>query len=597
MVRSISTISQLSKVDFSKKYEEAVKTLNTLQSNAQTLERIRKERDKRSSFIIPNMISFIERAGMSMDDIDKLSIIHVCGTKGKGSTCAFSECILRQQGYKTGFFSSPHLVEVRERFKINGMSISKESFSSYFWEVYSRLDETKDSHNGTMPAYFGFLTVMAFHIFMKENVDVAIMEVGIGGQYDSTNVIRKPVVCGVTSLGLDHTSILGTSIEKIAWNKAGIFKPNSVAVTVDQKMEAMKVLQERAQENEIPLYVVPPLQDYSSFGDLQLGIRGTKQTLNASLALQMCKLWMDKKEQENGSIISHGTASSGLSSDLPVLAAFSLTSQMQKGLTVCHWPGRNQCIKRTGITYYLDGAHTVESIEQCVEWFKEASAEERSSILGKVVKILVFNSTGDRDPATLITPLVDCDFSAAVFCPNIICDTFNTADMTNFTVSRERQDQKCLENKEIWERVSRLKLNHSKNGLDFDREIGLQPNQKRRKHQHIYNESEVEIINISHADQSRLELSVKEVMPSAVEDLKDNIGQLQNEIVIWTESFPSISKALSWATQGRDPSLIENLKIPCVPNNLKEADHIQILITGSLHLIGGVMNVINEEVL
>lgn len=75
-----------------------------------------------------------------------------------------------------------------------------------------------------MPAYFGFLTVMAFHVFMKENVDVAIMEVGIGGEYDSTNVIRKPAVCGVTSLGLDHTSILGTSIEKIAWNKAGIFK-------------------------------------------------------------------------------------------------------------------------------------------------------------------------------------------------------------------------------------------------------------------------------------------------------------------------------------------------------------------------------------
>lgn len=170
--------------------------------------------------------------------------------------------------------------------------------------------------------------------------------------------------------------------------------------------------------------------------------------------------------------------------------------------------------------------------------------------------------------------------------------------MTNFTVSRERQDKKCLENKEIWERISRLKLRHSQNSLDdIPEESRMQPDKKKRKHQYSTNQSTGITNSSQYVDQSRLELGFKEVKSSAVEDVKDDLSQPQNGMVIWTEYFPSISKTLSWATQGRDPSIADNIKIPCLPNNLKDSDHIQILITGSLHLIGGVLTVINEEVL
>lgn len=109
--------------------------------------------------------------------------------QGKGSTCSFCESILRQHGLKTGFYSSPHLVQVRERIRINGDPISRELFAKYFWEVYDLLIKQKENDND-MPAYFKFLTVMAFYVFLKENVDAAIIEVGIGGLYDCTNVLR-----------------------------------------------------------------------------------------------------------------------------------------------------------------------------------------------------------------------------------------------------------------------------------------------------------------------------------------------------------------------------------------------------------------------
>ncbi|VDI09911.1 folylpolyglutamate synthase [Mytilus galloprovincialis] len=131
------------KIDVNKKYEECVKTLNTLQSNAQTLEKTRLTRDKLAPLHVPNMVKWASRVGITLDDIDRLKVIHVSGTKGKGSTCAYCESILRHQGFKTGFFSSPHLVEVRERFQVNGQPLSREKFVDYFWDVYNKLEATK----------------------------------------------------------------------------------------------------------------------------------------------------------------------------------------------------------------------------------------------------------------------------------------------------------------------------------------------------------------------------------------------------------------------------------------------------------------------
>ncbi|XP_014674852.1 PREDICTED: uncharacterized protein LOC106814969 [Priapulus caudatus] len=206
--------------------KDAIRCLNSLQTNAETLARIRKEGGRDVQRNIPDMITFAQRAGITLDALDKLNVIHVSGTKGKGSTCAFTESILRQYGYKTGLFTSPHLVETRERIRINGLPIEKKLFASYFFEVYNRLINTKNQHDPEvgMPAYFRFLTLMSLYVFVEQKVDVAILECGIGGTYDCTNIVRKPVVCGVSSLGIDHVSLLGDTVEKIAWHKAGIFK-------------------------------------------------------------------------------------------------------------------------------------------------------------------------------------------------------------------------------------------------------------------------------------------------------------------------------------------------------------------------------------
>uniref|UniRef100_A0A8D0G2G0 Folylpolyglutamate synthase n=1 Tax=Strix occidentalis caurina TaxID=311401 RepID=A0A8D0G2G0_STROC len=236
---------------------DAIRTLNTLQTNASYLEQVKRERGDPQAQL-EAMRGFLERSGLKVEDLDRLNIIHVTGTKGKGSACAFTECILRSYGLKTGFYSSPHLVQVRERIRINGQPISKELFSKYFWLVYNRLEETKvgDPVHASMPAYFRFLTIMAFHVFLQEKVDLAVVEVGIGGAYDCTNIIRAPVVCGVSSLGIDHVSILGDTMEKIAWQKGGIFKPGVPAFTVAQPERPLEVLRDRAQEREVSWVVV-----------------------------------------------------------------------------------------------------------------------------------------------------------------------------------------------------------------------------------------------------------------------------------------------------------------------------------------------------
>jgi len=202
-------------------YKKALKTLNNLQSNVDSLHNWIGMRKINPNFDLkPEMTNYLSRLELNTM---KLPFIHVAGTKGKGSTCAFSESILRNCGLKTGLFTSPHLVSVRERIKINGIPISQELFSNYFWECWNKLEQTKTTQFPNMPAYFRFLTLMAFKIFIAEKVDVTVMEVGIGGRTDATNV-EGSVVCGITSLGYDHQEVLGNTLTEIAYEKSGIFK-------------------------------------------------------------------------------------------------------------------------------------------------------------------------------------------------------------------------------------------------------------------------------------------------------------------------------------------------------------------------------------
>lgn len=185
-----------------------------------------------------------------MGSLDKLSVIHVAGSKGKGSVCTLTDAILREHNIKTGLFTSPHLISVTERIKLRGSSISKQLFTDYFFEVFDALQVKKDNEFD-LPSYFKFLQIMAFYIFVREKVDVAIVEVGIGGEYDSTNIIRNTEVVGITSLQLEHTQLLGDTLGEIAWQKAGIIKEGSHVYYMHQQPVCVKVIDKRFIEKKV----------------------------------------------------------------------------------------------------------------------------------------------------------------------------------------------------------------------------------------------------------------------------------------------------------------------------------------------------------
>ena len=190
-------------------------------------------------------------------DPDATPALHVAGTKGKGSVCAYTERVLRSAGLKTGLFTSPHLVTVRERFRINGAAINADDFKAVFWDVWGSMkqqqqqqqqqhDEHPRSALSELPAYFRFLTLLGFSAFKRLNVDVSIIEVGLGGRLDATNIIAAPAACCITSLGMDHMAVLGKTLDKIAFEKAGILKPHVPCVLTPQKPEADAVVTARA---------------------------------------------------------------------------------------------------------------------------------------------------------------------------------------------------------------------------------------------------------------------------------------------------------------------------------------------------------------
>ncbi|XP_052896548.1 folylpolyglutamate synthase, mitochondrial-like isoform X1 [Anopheles moucheti] len=410
-------------------YENAISSLNSLQSNFSVLQAsiLRKHTDDCKH--INDTIKYLERVGLSLSSLDKLPAIHVSGTKGKGSTCAMIESILRSNGYRTGFFSSPHLVSVTERVRLNGKPVSTDKFNSHFWKIYNQLVTSRE-HIQDMPSYFCFLTILAFDIFLQEAVDVCVIEVGIGGRYDCTNVLRKTNTVGITSLGLEHTKLLGNTLGEIAWQKAGIIKPDSDVFTVPQPTQCIEVIEQECHLSKANLHIVPPgLQKYSWAKKPSLMEDACNIIeLNTSLAIQIATCWIRKMQK-----------TAQLSETMLV------TKQTVKGIEDCFWPGRLQQISYdTQKTLYLDGAHTVESIEVCARWYNAKSKCDHK-------RLLIFNTTGDRDSLKLLSTLLGTiKFDAAFFVPNVALSSATRADAINHNFPFEHQMQRCRANHVYW---------------------------------------------------------------------------------------------------------------------------------------------------
>eukprot|EP00877_Chromochloris_zofingiensis_P004091 jgi/Chrzof1/13683/Cz08g08020.t1 len=330
----------------------------------------------------------------------------------QGSTCAMVESILRHCGYTTGLFTSPHLCDVRERVRVDGQMVSKQLFMDHFWWCYNTLQQAATDEVG-VPGYFRFMTLLGLKIFLSQNIDVLVLEVGIGGRLDATNIFPRPVVCGVTSLGFDHMELLGDTLPKIAREKAGIFKPHTPAYTVQQPADAMQELQACAGEVGTSLTVPPSLGTYSSSTPQRVGLAGRHQELNASLAVALAAAWeADRAATQTGHIAAQERVDSIQKGVLPEAYA--------KGLESTTWPGRSQVVHDiqhvsasgdiSSLTFYLDGAHTPESMITCADWFSEVvqppSGADSSDTSNTSVQQV--ETTAHNTPEPLSTTNVDC---------------------------------------------------------------------------------------------------------------------------------------------------------------------------------------------
>ena len=274
-------------------------------------------------------------------------IIHVTGTNGKGSTIAFMRELFMGHGKKVATFTSPHIVSINDRICINGQPIADADFirlANKVKEMEKTLLQTHDQLS-----FFELLTLIAFLYFREQAVDLLLLEVGIGGLLDTTNVVTGEIAV-ITSIGLDHQETLGDSIAAIAEQKAGIFKAGKKAVIAKLPPEARLVCQKKAESLAVDLYQAG--QDFSSslanLSQLKIGLEGTYQQENAALALQTFLLFMrEGKEAVDEQVV-------------------------RQALEKTHWAGR---LERIRPQIYLDGAHNLPALTRLVEFIKEKEQE------------------------------------------------------------------------------------------------------------------------------------------------------------------------------------------------------------------------------
>jgi dihydrofolate synthase/folylpolyglutamate synthase len=268
-------------------------------------------------------------------------VVHVAGTNGKGSTCAMIEAALREAGARTGLYTSPHLIHPTERIQINGRPISPEQFAHAFDIVHrTALRMIADGRISHHPSYFETVTLMAFEVFVDQNVDRAVIEVGLGGRLDATNLV-KPELCVITPVDFDHEEWLGKSIESIAFEKAGILKPGIPAVIAPQRPAALAVIEARAREVNAPLY-------YSSevTGPVPCPLAGEHQIENAKTAAR----------------------------------ALQLLGVPLDGMAKAVWPGRIETVSRDPLII-LDGAHNPAGAKALARYIEQNFAGQRVGMI------------------------------------------------------------------------------------------------------------------------------------------------------------------------------------------------------------------------
>ena len=307
---------------------------------------------------LPRSGASLERMQALLDHLGnpekQFKCIHIAGTNGKGTLAAMTSSILTHAGYKTGLTISPYVLNFRERFQINGQMMSPRTLASLTRKVLDAADAII-AEGGEGPVEFEAVTAIAFLWFARQKCDFAVVETGLGGRYDATNVIPAPEVCVVANIGLEHTAILGDTVEKIAAEKCGIIKHGSHAVLFGQSEGVENVAREKCAQEDVALTITAQEKlerisssldgqefKYRGRGPYHLRLLGEYQLLNALTVIDVCN-----------ALRSHGWD--------------KLTDEaIDEGLSHAQWPGRLELLRR-GPDFIVDGAHNPQCVDALMD--------------------------------------------------------------------------------------------------------------------------------------------------------------------------------------------------------------------------------------
>lgn len=298
---------------------------------------------------------------------NKIKIIHVAGTNGKGSFCAMMSAILKNAGYKVGAFTSPHIEQVEERFAINGNMISQEDFCQILSEVATISDQMFVA--GDCFSFFELLTIMAFVYFKRKEVDFLLLEVGIGGRLDATNVITKPFLTAIMRIGFDHMEMLGNTLTEIAAEKGGIIKESCPLALYDDIEPVYNVFKRMAKEKGAEIYHAKNF----SLASLHVGLLGKHQQENARVVIAACSALIE-------------------------LGVNIQPEHIEHGLKNAQHPARME-IMGNNPTIILEGAHNLQGALACAQNMKQMFAKQEITVVIGILK--------DKEIGEIVRALTD----------------------------------------------------------------------------------------------------------------------------------------------------------------------------------------------
>ncbi len=311
----------------------------------------------------------------------KLKFVHIAGTNGKGSTAAMTASILRQAGYRVGLYTSPYIYRFHERMQVNGVEISDEDLASVTEYVRPLAQSMAES-----PTEFELVCCIAFEYFLRQNCDIVVLEVGMGGEFDATNVIECPEVAVITNIGLDHTEVLGDTLEKIAATKAGIFKEGGTAVVYRGIPSVEQVYEDICAQKNITLRKA----DFEGITLLRHGLEG--QRFDCGERKDLFLPLLGDHQLHNAAVVLSVA-------DALIAAGWNITEEhIRNGLAATRWPGRFDIMRRDPL-FIIDGGHNPQCIEALVKNIRDYLSGKRLVILTGVL--------ADKDYADMYKPVME----------------------------------------------------------------------------------------------------------------------------------------------------------------------------------------------